>query len=146
MNSLADITVEYVEVIPEDKQLPEFYVNQNEPFVFATISKGDREVYVAVNGEMYITVPEEEWQGYDYPYNEKVYRYSDELDKLVKNDKELMDLLRLWSVDREYEVVHSNPWWEIYSNDYPDGEVFDTFYEAVEGAIAFVQDDEYWEV
>lgn len=145
MISLADITIEYVEVIPEDKQMAEFYVNQNEPFVYATISKGDREVYVAVNGEMYISLPTEEWQGYDYPYTEEVIRYSDTLDKLVKNDYELLELYKLWTLEREYEIVHMNPWWEVYSDDYPEGEVFDTFYEAVEGAIKFVQDDEYWE-
>jgi hypothetical protein len=94
---------------------------------------------------MYLTVPEEEWQGYDYPYTEKVYRYSNDLDKLVKNDKELIDLIQLWSVEREYEIVHANPWWEVWSDDYPDGEVFDTFYEAVEAAIKFINDDEYWE-
>jgi hypothetical protein len=151
MLNLSDITIEYAEVIPEDKQMAEFYINQTEPFVFATITKhaedpyNVREAYVAVNGEMYISIPREPWAGYDKEYTEEVIRYSDDLEMFVKTDKELLDLLHLWSVEREYEIYHMNPWWEVYSDDYPDGEVFDTFYEAVEGAIKFVQDDEYWE-
>lgn len=145
MLNLSDVTIEYAEVIPEDKQLAEFYINRTEPFVFATISKGDRNVYVAVNGEMYISIPSEPWGGYDKEYTEEIIRYSDDLEKFVKTDKELMDLLQLWSVDREYEIYHQNPWWEVYSDDYPDGQVYENFYEAVEDAILFVQDDQYWE-
>lgn len=143
--NLSDVTITYKEVIPEDKQMPEFYIYDNAATEYAHITKGHREVFVVVNGEMYLSIPREPWTGYDTEYTEEVIRYSDDLEKFVKTDEELISFMNLWSNEREYQIYHMNPWWEVYSLDYPDGEVYDTFYEAVEGALKFINDDEYWD-
>jgi hypothetical protein len=37
-----------------------------------------------------------------------------------------------------------NPWWEVFSHNSDMGEVYDTFYEAVDGGIDYILDDRNW--
>jgi hypothetical protein len=141
-----DVTITYAEVIPEDRQMAEFYVYQEAPKTYATLEYKDRVLHLDRNGEMHITIPSDPWQGYDYSYNEQNIRYTDDLELYAKTDKELMDLIQLWSVEREYEIYHMNPWWELWNDDvFPDGMVCDEdFYEAVDMAIDVIKNDEAW--
>jgi hypothetical protein len=43
-----------------------------------------------------------------------------------------------------YEVYHNNPWWEVFSHNCDMGEIYDTFYEAVDGGIDYILDDRNW--
>jgi hypothetical protein len=142
-----DVTITYEEVIPEDKQQAEFYVYDNDMQTYAVLEYKDRVLDVARNGEMYISIPAEdletgEWVEHDV----NICRYTDDLERFAETDQELVDLLHLWSVEREYEIYHNNPWWEVWNDDVlPDGEVIDSFYEAIDWAIKFIKDDENWE-
>jgi hypothetical protein len=142
-----DVTITYEEVIPEDKQQAEFYVYDNDMQTYAVLEYKDRVVDVARNGEMYISIPSEdletgEWVEHDV----NICRYSDDLERFAETDQELVDLLHLWSVEREYEIYHNNPWWEVWNDDVlPEGAVMDSFYEAIDWAIEFIKNDENWE-
>jgi hypothetical protein len=142
-----DVTITYYEVVPEDKQMAEFYVNDNDMEAVALLEYKDRVLDVARNGEMYISIPAEdletgEWVEHDV----NICRYTDDLERFAETDQELVDLLHLWSVEREYEIYHNNPWWEVWNDDVlPEGEVIDSFYEAIDWAIKFIKDDENWE-
>jgi hypothetical protein len=141
-----DVTITYYQVVPEDKQMPEFYVDGQGCTDVATLEYHGRTLHLARNGEMYISIPVEDWEGDTKLYSEHVTRYSDDLERIASNDKELMDLLHLWSVEREYEVYHMNPWWELYNDDeFVDGIVCDEdFYEAIDNAIDLIKNDEEW--
>jgi len=142
-----DVTITYEEVIPEDKQQAEFYVYDNDMQTYAVLEYKDRVLDVARNGEMYLSIPSEdletgEWVEHDV----NICRYSDDLERFAETDQELVDLLHLWSVEREYEIYHNNPWWEVWNDDVlPEGAVMDSFYEAIDWAIEFIKDDENWE-
>lgn len=141
MLNLSDVTVEYLEVIPETRQMPEFYACGTSKD-YAIITKGDREVRVAVNGEMHLTIPY--WEnGQLNDLNADVIRYGDELSELFKDDINFWQFAKTIS-NSGFEIYRMNPWWEVYDKNDPEGGVYDTFYEAIEGAIATVLDDEYW--
>jgi hypothetical protein len=142
-----DVTITYYEIVPEDKQMAEFYVNDNDMEAVALLEYKDRVLDVSRNGEMYISIPSEdletgEWVEHDV----NICRYSDDLERFAETDQELVDLLHLWSVEREYEIYHNNPWWEVWNDDVlPEGAVIDSFYEAIDWAIEFIKNDENWE-
>jgi len=142
-----DVTITYEEVIPEDKQQAEFYVYDNDMQTYAVLEYKDRVLDVSRNGEMYISIPSEdletgEWVEHDV----NICRYTDDLERFAETDQELVDLLHLWSVEREYEIYHNNPWWEVWNDDVlPEGAVMDSFYEAIDWAIEFIINDENWE-
>jgi hypothetical protein len=141
MINLSDVTVEYMEVIPETKQIPEFYACGSSKD-YAIVTKGDREVRVAVNGEMHLTIPNIVNGELD-DTNAEVIRYGDEFSNLFKDD------INFWQFGKTigysgFEIYRMNPWWEVYIEHDDMGSVYDTFYEAIEGAIATVLDDDYW--
>jgi hypothetical protein len=142
-----DVTITYEEVIPEDKQMAEFYVYDNDMQTYAVLEYKDRVLDVARNGEMYISIPSEDLETGEWVEHEiNICRYSDDLERFAETDQELYDLIHLWSVEREYEIYHNNPWWEVWSDDVlPEGAVMDSFYEAIDWAIKFIKDDENWE-
>jgi hypothetical protein len=141
-----DVTITYYEVVPEDKQMPEFYLDGTVSTDVATLEYHGRTLHLARNGEMYLSIPVGEWKGYDEAYEVDIVRYSDDLEGYAETDQELLDLLHLWSVEREYEVMHNNPWWELYNDDqFPDGMVCDEdFYAAIDTAVDFIKDDRNW--
>lgn len=154
-----NIEITYNYVVPENKQSAEFWCVGGGHEVIATLefkdpdnSLNDRTVYVAVNGEMYLTIPNapddvdfRDPEVYNQDWNETIIRYSDQLEDFgIHTDEDLEKLHERFSL-KGYQITHNNPWWEIWSDDYPDGEVFDTFYQAIEAAIDFIKDDDYWE-
>jgi hypothetical protein len=142
-----DVTITYEEVIPEDKQQAEFYVYDNDMQTYAVLEYKDRVVDVARNGEMYLSIPSEDLETGEWVEHEvNICRYSDDLERFAETDQELYDLIHLWSVEREYEIYHNNPWWEVWNDDVlPEGAVMDSFYEAIDWAIEFIKDDSNWE-
>jgi len=142
-----DVTITYEEVIPEDKQQAEFYVYDNDMQTYAVLEYKDRVVDVSRNGEMYLSIPSEDLETGEWVEHEiNICRYSDDLERFAETDQELYDLIHLWSVEREYEIYHNNPWWEVWNDDVlPEGAVMDSFYEAIDWAIEFIKDDSNWE-
>ena len=140
MRDLSDITVEYMEVIPTTRQMPEFYACGTSKD-YAIVTRGDREVRVAVNGEMHLVLP--------YFVNNQlsdlnatIVRYGDELP--FEDDIQFMQFIKTIS-NSGFEIYRMNPWWELYSDMDPEGAVYDTFYEAVDMAIGLMNEDDYWE-
>jgi hypothetical protein len=43
-----------------------------------------------------------------------------------------------------FEIYRMNPWWEVFSHNSDMGEVYDTFYEAVDCGIDYILDDRNW--
>jgi len=142
-----DVTITYEEVIPEDKQQAEFYVYDNDMQTYAVLEYKDRVLDVARNGQMYLSIPSEDLETGEWVEHEiNICRYSDDLERFAETDQELYDLIHLWSVEREYEIYHNNPWWEVWNDDVlPEGAVMDSFYEAIDWAIEFIKDDSNWE-
>lgn len=145
--NLDGVVVTYHQIVPEDKQMPDFYVDGTSCTDVATLEYKDRVLHICRNGEMYISIPTEEWEGYDKQYTEKVIRYSDDLEYIAKDDFDLRELMTLWCINREYEIFHESPWWELYNEDhFPDGIVCDDgdFYAAIDMAINLIKNDEEW--
>jgi hypothetical protein len=141
------VVITYHHYVPEDKQMAEWYVDGTVSTDVATLEYKGRTLHLARNGEMYISIPAEdmetgEWVEHDININ----RYTDELERFAENDEELVALTHLWCVEREYEIYHNNPWWELYNDDlYPDGMVCESdFYGAIDEAIDFIKDDRNW--
>lgn len=144
-----DVTITYTEIVYEDKQFAEFYTYSNDCETFAIVEYKDRVLHVARNGEMYISIPAEDLDnpGQWVEHDINVCRYTDELERFAKNDFELNNLIDLWCHEREYEIYHNNPWWEVWNDDVlPEGEVLGAFYEAVDWAVEFIRNDENWEL
>ena len=137
------VTVEYTETIPTSKQMSEFYVWQEGAESYAQITYLDRVVDVERNGEMHLTLP--------YFINGELsdegaihVRYSDDLEAAgINDDIQLMQFIKTIS-NSGYEVYHMNPWWEVFSHNCDMGEIYDTFYEAVDGGIDYILDDRNW--
>jgi hypothetical protein len=144
-----DVKVTYHQTVYEDKQLPEFYVDGTSSTDVATLEYKGRTLHLARNGEMYISIPAEDLDnpGQWVEHDINICRYTDELERFAKTDSELLDLLHLWSVEREYEIYHNNPWWELYNDDqFVDGIVCDEdFFEAIDNAIDLIKNDSEWE-
>ena len=137
------VTVEYTETIPTSKQMSEFYVWQEGAESYAQITYLDRVVDVERNGEMHLTLP--------YFINGELsdegaihVRYSDDLEAAgINDDIQLMQFLKTIS-NSGFEIYRMNPWWEVFSHNCDMGEVYDTFYEAVDGGIDYILDDRNW--
>ncbi len=44
-----------------------------------------------------------------------------------------------------YDIVDNNPWWEVFAHNEDMGEIYDTFYEAVDAGIDYILDDKGWD-
>ena len=144
-----DVTITYYEVVPEDKQMAEFYVDGTTSTDLATLEYHGRVLHVARNGEMYLSIPAEDMDTGEWVEHEiNICRYTDDLERFdIETDNDLIELVHLWSVEREYEIYHMNPWWEIYNDDFfPDGIVCDDddFYAAIDMDVNLIKNDEEW--
>ena len=143
MKTYEGVTVEYKEVIPTSKQMAEFYVWQEGFENYATITYQDRVVEVERGGEMHLTLP--------YFINDELcdegathVRYSDDLQAAgINDDIQLIQFLKTIS-NSGFEIYRMNPWWEVFSHNSDMGEVYDTFYEAIDGGIDYILDDRNW--
>ena len=143
MKTYEGVTVEYKEVIPTSKQMPEFYVWGEGYENYATITYQDRVVEVERGGEMHLTLPylvngELTDEGAD------IIRYSDHLyAEGINDDIQLLQYIKTVG-NSGFEIYRMNPWWEVFSHNSDMGEVYDTFYEAVDGGIDYILDDRNW--
>ena len=142
MINLSDVVIDYTEVIPESKQMPEFYACGGTKD-YAHITKGHREVFVAVNGEMSLVIPTLTLEGALSDEDPVIIRYGDELEELFSDDIQFMQFIKTIS-NSGFEVYRMNPWWEVFSHNSDMGEVYDTFYEAIDGGIDYILDDRNW--
>lgn len=142
MKTLEGVTVEYTMTIPTSKQMPEFYVWQEGAESYATITYLDRIVEVERCGEMRFHIPELFEEG--LVYKDKIIRYSDDLEAAgINDDIQLMQFVKTMG-NAGYEIVDNNPWWELFAHNEDMGEIYDTFYEAIDAGIDYITDDNNW--
>ena len=144
--NLSEVAIEYAEVVPEHIQASEFYAGGGLKTI-AVLARGNREIEVAVNGEMSLTIPEIV-NGELSDDGATIVRYGDDLyDVGIRNDFELNQFIKTIS-NAGFEVYRMNPWWEIFSEVDQDGIVSDSnnFYDAIDIATALLFDEEYWGV
>lgn len=144
MINLSEVTIDYKEVIPTNRQDVEFYRWVNGSDIYATLTRGDRELNIAANGDMYLCMLNFNNDG-SISEDETVIRYSDDLINAgITDDIQLHQYLKTVA-NAGYSVYHENPWWEIFADHDPDGIVVDGgFYEAIDQATELLFDDEYW--
>ena len=144
MNKLLEgVTVEYTQTIPTSKQMPEFYVWQEGYESYATITYLDRVVEVERGGEMSLSLPNLV-NGELSDEGVTIVRYSDDLEAAgINDDIQLMQFIKTMS-NAGYQVYHENPWWEVFAHNEDMGEVYETFYEAIDAAIDHITDDSNW--
>jgi hypothetical protein len=144
MKTLEGVTIEYTQTIPTNKQMPEFYVYQEGAESYAQITYLDRVVDIERNGEMYLSIPDLINGELNEDY-QNIVRYSDQLESAgITDDIQLHQFIKTIS-NSGYQVYHNNPWWEVFSHNEDMGEIYDTFYEAVDAAIDYITDDSNWE-
>lgn len=138
------VTVEYKEVIPTSCQMAEFYRYQEGYENYATITYDDRVVEVECGGQMYLSIPDLV-NGELNETDANIIRYSDDLIAAgITDDIQLTQFIKTIS-NSGYEVYHMNPWWEVFSHNCDMGEIYDTFYEAVDGGVDYILDDRNWD-
>lgn len=140
------VTVTYTEMIPTSKQMAEFYVWQEGRESYATITYLDRTVEVERGGEMYLSIPDVSKEGLSEHY-QNIVRYSDDLSDIgINDDIQLTQFIKTIS-NSGYQVYHMNPWWETFPHHALSdmGDVYETFYEAVEGGIEYIMEESNWE-
>ena len=140
---LEGVTVEYTQTRPTSKQMPEFYVWQEGYESYATITYEDRVVEVERGGEMSLSLPNLV-NGELSDEGVTIVRYSDDLEAAgINDDIQLMQFIKTIS-NSGFEIYRMNPWWEVFSHNEDMGEVYETFYEAVDGGIDYILDDRNW--
>ena len=138
------VTVEYTQTIPTSKQMPEFYVWQEGYESYATITYLDRVVEIERGGEMYLSIPDVSKEGLSEHY-QNIVRYSDDLSDIgINDDIQLTQFIKTIS-NSGYQVYHQNPWWEVFAHNEDMGEIYETFYEAVDAGIDYILTDERWD-
>ena len=143
MKTLEGVTVEYTQTIPTSKQMPEFYVWQEGYESYATITYEDRVVEVERGGEMSLSLPNLV-NGELSDEGVTIVRYSDDLEAAgINDDIQLMQFIKTIS-NSGFEVYRMNPWWEVFAHNEDMGEVYETFYDAVDGGIDYILDDRNW--
>ena len=144
VRTLEGVTIEYPEVIPTSRQMPEFYVWQEGYESYATITYLDRTVEVERGGEMHLTIPNLVNGELTDEYG-VIVRYSDDLEAAgINDDIQLMQFIKTIS-NAGFEVYRMNPWWEVFAHNEDMGEVYETFYEAIDGAVDYILDDRNWD-
>jgi hypothetical protein len=144
MKTLEGVTIEYTQTIPTSKQMPEFYVWQEGAESYATITYLDRVVEIERNGEMHLTLPYYR-NGELTDEGASIIRYSDELEyEDINDDIQLMQFIKTIS-NSGFEIYRMNPWWEVFAHNDDMGEVYETFYEAIDAGIDYITDDQWWD-
>ena len=73
-----------------------------------------------------------------------IIRYSDHLyAEGINDDIQLLQYIKTVG-NSGFEIYRMNPWWEVFSHNSDMGEVYDTFYEAIDGGIDYILDDRNW--
>jgi hypothetical protein len=138
MSDTKDITVEYL-ITPEPNQTDSaFYCWQHGWETLVTVTAGEREFAIGVNGEMRIEAPQFDENG-EWSHSD-TWRYSDDLTSNgIDTDEKLYEFSNKYS---EYDIWQNNNWFEFYEVDGEDSwEVCDTLEEAIEAVKAILADD-----
>ena len=144
MKTYEGVTVEYTQTIPTSKQMPEFYVWQEGYESYATITYLDRVVEIERGGEMHLTIPNIVNGELSDEYAD-IIRYSDDLEAAgINDDIQLTQFIKTVS-DSGFEVYRMNPWWELFAHNDDMGEIYETFYEAIDAGIDHILDDRGWD-
>ena len=144
MKTYEGVTVEYTQTIPTSKQMPEFYVWQEGYESYATITYLDRVVEIERGGEMHLTLPHYR-NGELTDEGASIIRYSDELEyEDINDDIQLTQFIKTIS-NSGFEIYRMNPWWELFAHNEDMGEIYETFYEAVDAGIDHILTDERWD-
>jgi hypothetical protein len=100
-------------------------------------------VEIERGGEMHLTIPNLVNGELTDEYG-VIVRYSDDLEAAgINDDIQLMQFIKTIS-NAGFEVYRMNPWWELFAHNDDIGEVYDTFYEAVDAGIDHILDDRNW--
>lgn len=92
---------------------------------------------------MYLSIPEIV-NGELNEDNPRIIRYSDDLEEAgITDDIQFQQFLKTMGY-AGWQVYHENPWWEVFAHNEDMGEVYDTFYEAVDAGIDYITDDRNW--
>ena len=144
MKTYEGVTVEYTQTIPTSKQMPEFYVWQEGYESYATITYLDRVVEIERGGEMSLSLPNLV-NGELSDEGVTIVRYSDDLEAAgINDDIQLMQFIKTIS-NAGFEVYRMNPWWELFAHNDDMGEIYETFYEAIDAGIDYILDDRGWD-
>ena len=144
MKTYEGVTVEYTQTIPTSKQMPEFYVWQEGYESYATITYLDRVVEIERGGEMSLSLPNLV-NGERSDEDGTIVRYSDDLEAAgINDDIQLTQFIKTIS-NAGFEVYRMNPWWELFAHNDDMGEIYETFYEAVDAGIDYILTDERWD-
>lgn len=145
---MSGVMIEYIDQLPISRQTPEFYVDCAGMQDVSILTKGDREVRICRNGDMYLVIPDLDQDGNLVDNGgQRVVRYTSDLfDIGIKDDIQFIQFLKTIS-NAGFQIYHENPWWEIYSENDPDGIVSDSdnYYEAEKIAMKLLDDEDYWE-
>jgi hypothetical protein len=139
------VSVQLTQDIPRSKQYPEFYRIKVSHQTYATITYLDRKVEVDCAGEMRLTLPTLV-NGELSDQIPTFINYSDELLAAgIENDAQLEKYLEtIGNSNPLWEMHHTNPWWEVVVQTEEAGEIYDTFYEALDAGIEYISDDANW--
>lgn len=119
----------------------------------AVITYKDRTVFVDCVGEMYLTLPNipadldvADNEVYNQEWEETIIRYTDDLISFgIDTDEKLIELDKRFSANG-YQIWHNNSWFEVYSEKDDFGyDVHHELHEAIDFAVAAIQEDEYWD-
>jgi hypothetical protein len=102
---------------------------------------------------MYLTIPNipahldvADNEVYNQEWEETIIRYTDDLINYgIDTDEKLNELNKRFS-DNGYQIWHNNSWFEVYSKEDDFGyDVHHELDEAIDFAVAAIQEDEYWD-
>jgi hypothetical protein len=137
------VSVQLTQDILRSRQLPEFYRMKVGYANYATITYLDRKVEVDCGGEMLLTLPTLV-NGEFSDQSPIIVKYSDELAAIgIEDDAQLEKYFEAIS-KADWAMHHTNPWWEVFAHDEDAGEIFDTFYEALDAGIEYISEDSNW--
>jgi hypothetical protein len=143
IKSLEGVTIDYTMTIPTNKQMAEFYKWQEGAESYAQITYLDRVVDIECNGEMHLTLPNLV-NGELSDEGATIVRYADDLEAAgFRDDIQLTQFIKTVS-NAGFEIYRMNPWWEVFAHNEDMGEIYDTFYEAVDAGIDYITDDRNW--
>lgn len=123
------------------RQSSEFYCYGGGEFLIAEVKNGENWIRVVSNGEMYLSIPN--IVNGELVESGDVIRYTDDLESAgIKTDRDIHSLMKQACINLGYEIWHMNNWFEVYNDDIPDGVVCDTLDDAIQTAIALLEEEE----
>jgi hypothetical protein len=155
--------IDTVNIVYNESMIDRDMLDKQQESAFYTMGPGnsnvvvitykDRSVFVDCVGEMYLTIPNipahldvADNEVYNQEWEETIIRYTDDLINYgIDTDEKLNELNKRFS-DNGYQIWHNNSWFEVYSTEDDFGyDVHHELHEAIDFAVAAIQEDEYWD-